>query len=148
MLAAKPKPGQPSSPRQKQYRDALAELEKKKNPSADDLADLGALYIRLGEPGKAIELLRPAQRKEPDHFRIASNLGTAWQLNGNLDQAAESLRVALKLCPPKYRGAEELQLKLIRSRQRQKDPQAIDNLLDIDFGNEPGKLTERERKEA
>ena len=146
MLAVKPAAGVPPSALRKQYLDALAALEKKKTLSADEVADLGALYVRLGQPAKAIELLRPAQRKYPAHFRIAANLGTAWQLNGNLDQAAECLRIALKFCPPKYRGAEELHLKLIRGRQRQKDPQAIDDLLGIDYGAEVGKIADAERK--
>lgn len=146
MLAVKPAPGLPPSPLQKQYREALASLEKKKNLTADELADLGALYVRLGRPDKAIELLRPAQRKHPEHFRIAANLGTAWQLNGNLDQAADCLRIALKSCPPKYRGAEELHLKLIRSRQRRKDAQAIDDLLGIHFGTDVGTIADAERK--
>src|SRR5262249_2599294 len=84
-LAIKPAPGLPPSPLLAQYREALEALEKKKNPSPDDLADLGALYVRLAQPAKAIEILRPAQRQHPDHFRIAANLGTAWQLSGNLD---------------------------------------------------------------
>src|SRR5713226_6629772 len=69
-------PGMPPSPLRTEYREALARLEKKANPSADDLADLGALYVRAGQAAKAVELLRTAQRKYPDHFRITANLGT------------------------------------------------------------------------
>ena len=75
-LALPPAPGLPPSPLQTEYKAALAGLEKKANPTADDLADLGALYVRLGQVAKAVEVLRPAQRKYPDHFRLAANLGT------------------------------------------------------------------------
>src|SRR5262249_31596311 len=72
-VAIPPAKGLPQSPLQKDYRDALARLEKKETLSADELADLGALYIRLGQPAKAVERLRPAQRQHPEHFRIAAN---------------------------------------------------------------------------
>src|SRR5262249_2312691 len=118
MLAVTLAPGQPPSPLKAEYQSAVTRLEKKADPSADELADLGALYIRLGQAGKAVELLRGALRQHPDHFRIAANLGTAWQSQGDLLQAGETLRLAVKLAPPKLRAAEELHLKLVRVRQK------------------------------
>src|SRR5438132_4619567 len=53
-LAIPPAAGLPASPLQSDYKSALAGLEKKADPSADELADLGALNIRLGQVGKAI----------------------------------------------------------------------------------------------
>jgi hypothetical protein len=138
MLAVTPMPGQPPSPLKAEYQDALARLEKKANRSADDLADLGALYVRLGQPGKAVEVLRGALRQYPDHFRIAANLGAAWQAQGDLPQAAEALRLAVKLAPPKLRAAEELHLRLVRVRQKSpRDSQMLDDLFSIRFvGND------------
>jgi hypothetical protein len=146
MLAVKPAPGLPPSSMLAQYQDALAALEKKKNLSADELADLGALYARLGLASKAVEVLRGAQRQHPDHFRIAANLGTAWQLNGNLDQAAESLRSALKLSPPKFRAVQELHLKLVIARQRKDTPQQVDDLFGVKYGNDAGSISPEQRK--
>src|SRR5260221_3068354 len=138
-LALKPAPGLPPSPLQAEYKAALAKLEKKANPSADDRADLGALYVRLGQAAKAVEVLRPAQRQHPDHFRIAANLGTAWQLYGDLNQAAEGLRQAVHLAPPKLRAIEELHLKLVRVRKQEAGkPGALDNLFDVRFIGEKG----------
>src|ERR1043166_2140037 len=57
-LAAKPAPGMPDTPLRQEYREALARLEKKTDLSADEFADLGALYVRTGQPGKSVELLR------------------------------------------------------------------------------------------
>src|SRR5579859_3586315 len=145
-------PGLPPSPLRTEYREALARLEKKANPNADELADLGALYVRTGQAAKAVELLRAAQRKQPDHFRIAANLGTAWHLQGDLDQATDCLRIAVKLAPVRLRPAEELHLKLVQFRK--KDLKAVDRLDDL-FGVrfvgekgewEPGKIAEAERK--
>src|SRR6516225_524872 len=74
------------------YEEEAARLEMKSKKdgklTGDELADLGALYIRLGKSAAAVPLLRDAQRRHPNHFRILANLGTACQLQGDLSQAA------------------------------------------------------------
>ena len=68
--------------------------------TADEAADLGrAATSASAEPRKAVEVLRPAARAHPDHFRTAANLGTAWQLAGDLEQAAAALEEAVRLAP-------------------------------------------------
>src|SRR3954469_16744541 len=83
--AVKAPAGAPESPVRLRYLDAAAKLEKAAKTgklTPDELADLGALYVRLGETGKAVALLREAQRSHPNHFAINANLGTAWQVHG------------------------------------------------------------------
>ncbi len=154
-IAVKPSVTIPLSPIRVQYEEAALKLEKvlrEGKPTADELADLGALYIRLGVIAKAIDLLRTAQREHPHHFRLAANLGTAWQLQGDLDQAAACLQQAVRLAPGKLQPAEEYQLKLVRLRQRQpRDSQELDDLFGIRYVGEnnqyePGKLAAAQRK--
>src|SRR5262245_52422171 len=155
-IALKPGPGVQVSPLRTRYEEAAAKLEKasrERKLSADELADLGALYVRLGEPARALELLRAAQREHPNHFRIVSNLGTAWQLQGDLEQAATCLQEGVRLAPGKLQKAEEYQLKLVRLRQRQpRDSQELDDLFGVRFVGEsgkfePGKLAADQRKQ-
>ncbi len=120
------------------------------NKNLDDLADLGALYVRLGEFERAIELLGPAQRAHPNHFALAANLGTAWQLQGDLRQAGAALEEAVRLAPGKLLTLEEAHLKLVRLRQ-QKSAGELDDLFGIRFLNdkdayEPGKLAAAQMK--
>jgi tetratricopeptide (TPR) repeat protein len=120
-LAAKPNATAPAGPLRSRYEEARKKLEetsRRRKLKADELADLGALYIRLGEPAKAVELLRMVQREHPAHFRIVANLGTAWQVQGDLQQAAAYLQEAVRLAPGKLVKAEEYQLKLVRSLRR------------------------------
>ncbi|HEX4592089.1 MAG TPA: tetratricopeptide repeat protein, partial [Gemmataceae bacterium] len=98
-------------------RDRLIKLAAERPLTADEAADLGTLQIRLGNPADAVAVLRDAHARFPDHFHIAANLGTAWQLHGDLDQAALALRRAVELAPPMYRKAEELHLKLVTLRR-------------------------------
>lgn len=110
------------SPLRDTYVDAALKLEtatKTRQLTADEMADLGALYIRLGQPQKALAILRPAVRQHPDHFRLAANLGTTWQLVGDLDQTAFALEDAVRLAPEKWKAAEALHLKLVRLRLKE-----------------------------
>jgi Tfp pilus assembly protein PilF len=143
-IAVTPKDGAPN-PMRKDYLDAAARIEKTakdRKLSADEQADLGAIYVRLGELTKAVELLRTAQREHPNHFRVNANLGTAWQLRGDLDQAALCLENAVTLSPGKYQKAEEYHLKLVRSRLRaEKNSQDMDDLFGVRFVDDKGEYT-------
>jgi tetratricopeptide (TPR) repeat protein len=154
-IAVKPTAKLTASPARTRYQEAAGKLEKgarDRKLTADEQADLGALYVRLGETAKAVEVLRSAQREHPNHFRIVANLGTAWQLQGDLGQATACLREAVKLAPGKYQKAEEYQLKLVQGRQREpRDSRGLDDLFGIRYVGEngkyePGKLAAGERK--
>lgn len=136
-LAANPAAGglKTATPLRDSYLAAVLKLEAKQGRlTADEAADLGALHIRLGQPDKAVAVLRPAQRENPDHFRLAANLGTAWHLSGDLDQAAAYLEEAVRLAPDRWKEAEKLHLKLVRLRAKEK--KGADG-LDALFGDKP-----------
>src|SRR5262245_53632597 len=117
-LPAPPGPNQPANPLRESYRAAADQLAALSRPlTPDEAADLGALHLRLGQIDKAIDVLRIAQRQQPDHFRLTANLGAAWHMQGDLDQAALMLREAVRLAPAKLRKAEELHLNLVRLRR-------------------------------
>ncbi len=121
-IAFKPVGTASPSPARTRYENEAAKLVKltrERKLTADEAADLGAIYVRLGDFGKAIEVLGPAQREHPSHFRLSANLGTAWQLNGDLTQAVSALQQAVRLAPGKSLKAEELHLKLVRQRAKQ-----------------------------
>jgi len=128
-----------------QYLEAAKKLEtqnRQKPLSADGAADLGALFVRLNEPARAIEVLRAAQRQYPDHFRLTANLGTAWQMQGDLDAAQRSLRDAVRLAPARNKIFEEYHLKLVQARLKEaKAAGALDNLFGIDYTDTDGKAT-------
>src|SRR5262249_23497216 len=108
--------------------------------------------LRLGDNDAALDVLREAQRANPKHFATLANLGTAWQMAGDLEQAADCLRQAVVLAPGKDQRAEELHLRLVRQRLRQqKDAQELDDLFGVHYVGEsrkfePGKLAAAERK--
>jgi tetratricopeptide (TPR) repeat protein len=137
LLASRPAPNAPAHPLRDAYRDAadaLTRLAAQRPLTADEAADLGALHVRLGAPDAALDVLRAAQRQHSDHFHIAANLGTAWQLQGDLDQAAQALREAVRLAPPALRKAEALHLKLVTRRRGQpRTAQTLDDLFGVRY---------------
>lgn len=143
------RPGdQPPSPLREEYLTAAARLEKLSQTrplTADEAADLGALFIRLGRPERAVDLLTPLARRYSDHFRLAANLGTALHLTGELARAAEQLEEAVRLAPEPLREAERWHLKLVRLRLKEgpaaRTPAAVDDLFGVRFEGEPGKLS-------
>jgi hypothetical protein len=154
-LAVKPTGGAKPSPGRTHYEEEAAKLAKlagQRKLTPDEAADLGAVYVRLGEVARALEVLRPAQRDNPQHFRLAANLGTAWQLHGDLEQAAACLHIAVRLAPGKYQKAEELHLKLVRERLKEdKGSRDLDDLFGVKYIGaggkyEPGKLAAEQRK--
>lgn len=123
----------PVPPLRDAYADAASKLEaalRSRPLTADEAADLGALYVRLGKPEKAVEVLRPAARTHPEHFRLAANLGTAWQLAGDLHQAVVALDEAVRLAPESVKRVETYHLKLVSwEHRRTRDPQTPDDLF-------------------
>lgn len=137
LVGVPPAPGAPLHLLREQYEEAAGKLDeaaKKRALTADEAADLGALQIRLGRPAKAVEVLRKAQREHPEHYRVASNLGTAWQLQGELNEAERMLREAVRLAPVRWKPFEEAQLKLVRLRQKEpKNTSTLDDLFGVTF---------------
>jgi hypothetical protein len=154
-IAIRPTDKLPASQERLRYEAALKKLQQasgERKLTADELADQGALLVRLGDAGRAVEVLRAAQRAYPNHFKIAANLGTAYQLSGELDLAAAVLREAVRLAPGKQQEAEKAHLRLVQLRQKQgRDNQDLDDLFGVrylgdDGKYEPGQLAAAERK--
>lgn len=138
-IAAKGTQKTPESPGRTRYMKEAAKLEQAalgRKLSADDSADLGALYVRLGDATRAIEVLRTAQREHPNHFQIAANLGTAWQVSGDLTQAILHLEQAVRLAPGKWLQAEQFHVKLLRLRLQSKAGTELDELFGVRFVND------------
>lgn len=130
--------------------ERLRKLAKTRVLTADESADLGAVLVRLGKPADALNVLVPAARKAPDHFRLAANLGTAFHLTGDLDKAATQLEEAVRLAPAKLKPFEQAHLKLVKLRAKEPKsatgPTAPDDLFGVRYVGTPGTLADAERQ--
>lgn len=128
------------SPMAHTYADALLKLEARSRTgmlTATEAADLGALYLRMNKVEEALGVLRAASRRYPEEFAVQANLGTAWHLAGDLDQAQAALTEAVLLAPPRWKPYEEAHLKLVtlrRAEQRASRPtDTIDDLFGVRY---------------
>ena len=114
--------GTPPSPLRESYADLVLTLDaasKGRILTAKDAADLGAAYVRLGQAEKAIGILRAARRQHPDDFKLAANLGTAFQLSGDLASAQAALEEAVRLAPEAAKRVEQFHSKLVSQRLKE-----------------------------
>lgn len=133
------------SPLRGDYVAAAARLEKLAKAralTADEAADLGAVLVRIGKPDQALNVLAPAARKFPNHFRVSANLGTAFHYTGDLERAATQLEEAARLAPAKLKPFELAHIKLLRLRLKEgklpNGPTAVDDLFGVTYSPAPG----------
>jgi len=119
---------------------------------ADEAADLGECFVRLGQPLKAVAVLRAARRADPNRHRLAAELGVAWAAAGDWDRAASAFDDAVSLAPAEWKNVDVAHRRLARSRAKEaKDADGLDDLFGVKFVGESGqpeagKLAAAERK--
>jgi tetratricopeptide (TPR) repeat protein len=152
---------QPESAPRRRYLDRRDELQRKARAgrlSAEDTVNLSECLIRLRQPDKAIELLFPASRQERSNFMLLANLGTAYQLTGELRRAEDYLEHARDSVLKEWPGlsaerlawfarAERFHHQLVRLRNREAlragggrlpPPETVDDLFGVTFVGDDG----------
>lgn len=88
-----------------------------------ELSDAGVYLTQLGKNSKALTVFQWLHRQHSEEYNIASNLGVAHQLNGNLDSAEHYIQKAFHLSSQTAPKGEWVQLKIIAAKRSiQKDP--------------------------
>lgn len=80
------------------YEEARAAFERayKLNPDqADPLINLGSVCLRQGDPGNALQYLQLAVELLPGHPAVHANLALTYAVFGRLEEAEDSLRLAV-----------------------------------------------------
>ncbi|MSR32198.1 MAG: hypothetical protein EXR99_11900 [Gemmataceae bacterium] len=141
-IAIPGKAGQSPSPFRKKYAEERHRLEKAKKVgdlTPVELADLGALNIRLGNTNAALAILQSANRQFPSQYLILSNLASAWHLSGDLVQAEIHTVAARELAPGKWLDAESLYLTWLRELKKS-GPGQTSKLFPARLFNDQAKL--------
>jgi len=103
----------------------LKKLEKKLKTEKNYmlLSDYALCLMKLGKPKEALEILSELYKHYPNEFQIASNLGTAYELNGQNDSALKYIKRGLQLNPHDHEGSEWIHVKILETKQKLKaDP--------------------------
>ncbi|HUR38603.1 MAG TPA: hypothetical protein VM222_03880 [Planctomycetota bacterium] len=101
--------------------------------------DYAASLVRQGKAKRAIEILESIEQFHPGEYMVASNLGTAYELNGDVARAHHWIAEGMKRYPDVHQQTEWLHLRILEvKRELAKDPNWLQtrSVLDFDFGNE------------
>lgn len=114
-------------------RDVIAKA--RKEPDPDNLNDLSVVLIELGNPAKAVELLKFIERIEPGRYATATNLGTAYELLGDNKLALQWIREGIRRYPYSHGGSEWLHVRILESKISPLEVPPGQSILRLDFGS-------------
>jgi tetratricopeptide (TPR) repeat protein len=106
----------------------------KKEKSYTVLSDYSVVLMKLGKYKEALEILRVLYDRYPSEYQLASNLGTAYELNGVNDSALKYIRRGMLLNPQDHEGSEWIHAKILEMKLNLKvDPNHLQKnaLLDL-----------------
>jgi tetratricopeptide (TPR) repeat protein len=101
----------------------------------NDRSDYSIALMYLGRSQEAIDLLQKLEKEEPGHYFIAANLGTAFELAGNNEEALHWIAEGIQRNPKSHEGTEWLHLRILEAKiAQQKDPDYFKShsVLDLD----------------
>jgi hypothetical protein len=102
-------------------------------------SDYAAQLIRRGESRKAVEILESIERTTSGAYLVAANLGTAYELSGDLAKAHQWIREGIRRNPQSHDGTEWLHLRILEARQAlAKNPRWLEtnSVTGLDFGSD------------
>lgn len=120
------------------YQNELQKFLKKspKPKTIEQKNDYAVQLIYNGEYTKAVKILLEIEKSKPNLANTAVNLGTAYELLRQNDQAAFWIAKGLKLNPDVHEGSEWIHLEILKAKQQKADAEWFrwHPLLALDFG--------------
>ena len=101
------------------YRNKLKEFVKKhpQPKSVEEKNDYAVQLIYNYEYSKAINILLDIEKIKPNLAKTAVNLGTAYELNGDLDKAEFWISKGIKLDSTIHHGSEWIHLNILKAKK-------------------------------
>jgi tetratricopeptide (TPR) repeat protein len=110
------------------YRDlaedgAKMEVGLRNSTNFNDRSDYSIALMYLGRSKEAVTLLQSLEKEQPGKYFVAANLGTAYELTGNNEEASRWIAEGIRRNPDSHEGTEWLHLKILEAKiAQQKDP--------------------------
>lgn len=105
--------------------------------------NLAVALVHLGQNKEAIEILEKSEKNNPGNYATATNLGTAYELNGENHKALEWIKEAVDRNKKSHQGTEWLHVKILEAKiAMEKDADWIKthSVLGVDFDANPQAL--------
>ncbi len=92
------------------------ETKARSNPTLEHMNDAAVGRLLIGGYAEAIEALHQTEQKYPGKAIVAANLGTAYELSGNLDEALRWISEGVERDPREHSGSEWLHVEILKAR--------------------------------
>ena len=115
----------------------MLENSKKEPKTLEELNDYGVLLIYARRFPEAIAIFKKIEKQKSGLAKTAANLGTAYELAGQLEKAKYWIKQGMLRDPEIHEGSEWIHVKILEaSIQQKKDPKWIHthDVLGLDFG--------------
>lgn len=117
----------------KKSRDLL--LDYRRTDSIEYYSDYGVALILLREYNKAKRVFLAIEKQKPDLYITASNLGTLYELTGNVDSALYWIRKSVHIFPDSHEGSEWIHIRILEFKLK-KHKHYNRSVLQLNFGRE------------
>ncbi len=94
----------------------LERLKKEKDYKV--LSDYTVGIMKAGKHKEALEIFKVLYEHLPNDFQLASNLGTAYELNGDLKNALKYIKKGIELNPNDHDGSEWIHVEILKAKQK------------------------------
>lgn len=86
-------------------------------------SDYGVLLLKFGKYAEGLKIFKQLIQQKPNEYQIIQNLGTAYELNGQLDSALFYIKKGLKINPNSHNRSEWIHVKILEAEiASKKDP--------------------------
>ena len=97
----------------------LKALNFKVKEGTDDFktwSNIALNLMKLGQVDSSIQILKPLLGKYPNEYNLIANLGTAYELNGQLDSALYYINKGFKLNPTSHLKSEWVHISILEAK--------------------------------
>lgn len=106
-----------------------------KTKDLDYLSDKGLLLILLKRYDEAIKLYLEIEKLQPNRYSTASNIGTAYELIGQNENALKWIKKSVEIAAYAHKGSEWIHVKILEAKIKGEAYCTTLFLLNLDFGN-------------
>ena len=82
----------------------------------NERSDYAVALMYLGRSGEAIKLLQALEKEQPGQYFVAANLGTAFELSGNNEEALHWIKEGIRRNPDSHEGTEWLHATILEAK--------------------------------
>ena len=127
----------------------IAELDRlyAKTKDLDYLSDKGYVLTIQKKYDEALKLYLEIEKKQPNRYSTASNVGTLYELIGQNQKAYDWIKKAIKINPKSHSSSEWLHLKILEAKIKGDSYITADFLINTNFGNDTIPKTKLNKKE-